>query len=119
MEEIHWYQEESKGYVSLYATNITLNMQAKAPFEEIPYVRVGINEKGQLLIVPVAAGEEGRYKAQGITLFAVSSKKSYARINSTSLVRFIASKMGLSLENTPVKLVCHYDDNIGLIAEKE
>lgn len=119
MEEIHWYQEESKGYVALYATNLTLNMQAKAPFDDIPYARVGVNEKGELLIVPVSAGEVDRYRAQGITLFAVSSKKSYARISSTPLVRFVAEKMNLDLGNAPVKLSCHYDDAVGLIATKE
>ena len=116
---IKWIDEgERQGSCTLYATNITLNSVSALPFEHVEYARVGIDsENGTLIIQPIPNEEIDRGNISKTAMYVVASKKSYARISSSTLCSLIGERLGLHLDSKPRKFTANYVAGTGLIVE--
>ncbi|MCQ2773099.1 MAG: hypothetical protein MJ238_07520 [Bacilli bacterium] len=108
---VTWFSSKEKvGQVSLYDSNITLNMIASVPFEAAYRVQVGVNEFGQLVIEPVSKDRFMRGDMDEYQLLPIQLKKSYSRINSTLLMKKIAVALGVELSKNPLKFDTRWDE---------
>ncbi len=114
---ITWFDEgERQGSVTLYATNITLNSVSALPFEHVECAQVGADlEKKRLIIRPIPNEELERGLIPLSARYTVASKKSYARISSSTLCSSIGEKFGLKLGKQPLKFPAVYIAGEGLI----
>lgn len=102
---ILWFDaRQGGGQASLYASNLTLNVEAAVPFEFAYRVQVGVDEKKNIVIVPYSKERVDRGDLDEYLLLPIQFAKSYARICSTSLMERLSGWTGLSLGKTPVKL---------------
>lgn len=98
---ITWFDaKERSGQASLTASYITLNAQARVPFDYAYKVQVGVDETGNVVIAPLSKETVLRGDLDEYTLQDIALKKSYARICSRELMRSIMEKTGLSLDAT-------------------
>lgn len=98
---ITWFDaKERSGQASLTANYITLNAQARVPFDYAYKVQVGVDETGNVVIAPLSKETVLRGDLDEYTLQDIALKKSYARICSRELMRSIMEKTGLSLDAT-------------------
>ena len=118
---IRWLNEKEKeGYAMLYPTNLTLNSRAAIPFENAYRVMVGIEDNGDLILCPLGKDVVDRGIYDPASLYAIASRKSYARISSTSLMTMLAEELGLDLSSEPVKLKARWDgENHYLIIKRK
>ena len=108
---VTWFSSKEKiGQVSLYDSNITLNMIASVPFEAAYKVQVGVNEFGQLVIEPISKERFMRGDLDEYQLLPIQLKKSYSRINSTLLMKKIAGALGVELSKNPLKFDTKWDE---------
>ncbi len=109
---ITWFSaKERLGQASFYDSNITLNMIASVPFDVAYRVQVGIDDDKNIIIEPISKDRVIRGDLDEYSLLAIQMKKSYSRINSTSLMKNIASNLGLELSKTPIKFDTKWDDD--------
>jgi hypothetical protein len=98
---ITWFDtKERKGQASLTVSYITLNAQARVPFDYAYKVQVGVDEKGNIVVAPLSKERVLRGDLDEYTLQDIALKKSYARICSRELMRSIMEKTALKLDSS-------------------
>ena len=109
---ITWFStKERLGQASFYDSNITLNIIASVPFDMAYRVQVGIDDDKNIIIEPISKDRVVRGDLDEYSLLTIQMKKSYSRINSTSLMKNIASSLDLELSKTPIKFDTKWDDD--------
>ncbi len=109
---ITWFSaKERLGQASFYDSNITLNTIASVPFDVAYRVQVGIDDDKNIIIEPISKDRVVRGDLDEYSLLTIQTKKSYSRINSTGLMKNIASSLGIELSKTPIKFDAKWDDD--------
>ena len=109
---ITWFSaKERLGQASFYDSNITLNIIASVSFDVAYRVQVGIDDDKNIIIEPISKDRVVRGDLDEYSLLTIQMKKSYSRINSTSLMKNIASSLGIELSKTPIKFDTKWDDD--------
>ena len=114
--EVTWFgAKEREGIASFYSSNITLNTVASYPLLDAYRVQVGKDEQGRLLIVPVTneKAESGVYDEYALLPYEV--RRSFSRINSSSLMRQLEKAYGLELSSQPRKFPTHWDSKENIL----
>lgn len=95
-----WAKNEVASYsVTLYASNITLNKAACAPFEQVRYVLIGYDlDNRQLAIKPVSKEEIDLGLYPKTNLHKLSLGKSYGRISNKSFMKNLQDLFELNYE---------------------
>jgi hypothetical protein len=113
---ITWFDsKEREGVASLYDNNITLNVEASVPFEYAYRVKVGVDEKKNIVIAPLSKERVLRGDLDEYSLLEIAYKKSYSRICSTSLMKRIAEESGLSLSKEAQRFPTSWDEEANLL----
>ena len=116
---ITWLSTKDEiGSASLYATNITLNTVAMNKFLTAYRVMVGIDDNNNIILAPLDKDRVLRGDLKEEQLQKISSKKTYSRISSSSLMRQIGSRLNIAFSSTPIKCETRWDDNNNVLILK-
>lgn len=116
---ITWLSTKDEiGSASLYATNITLNTVAMNKFLTAYRVMVGIDDENNIILAPLDKDRVLRGDLKEEQLQKISSKKTYSRISSSSLMRQIGSRLNIVFSSTPIKCETRWDDNNNVLILK-
>ena len=110
---ITFFEEKNKcGYVSIYETNITLSSNMLQYLKECYRIRCGIDaDEKKIYLFPLNKDKSLSNEYNIDSLLKPSFSKTYAKISSSTLIRFI--KESLSIEISPNKYIkyrCEYND---------
>ncbi len=95
--------KNNEGSASINANCITLNTIAMAPFKDAYRVKVGLDERMNLVLIPLTKDAFLRMCLDENDCFGIQLTKSYARINSKELVSLIEMKIGISFSKESIK----------------
>ena len=116
---ITWLSTKDEiGSASLYASNITLNTVAMNKFLTAYRVMVGIDDNNNLILAPLDKDHVLRGHLKEEQLQKISSKKTYSRISSSSLMRQIGTRLNIAFSSTPIKCETRWDDNNNVLILK-
>ena len=116
---ITWLSTKDEiGSASLYASNITLNTVAMNRFTTAYRVMVGIDDNNNIILVPLDKDRVLRGDLKEEQLQKISSKKTYSRISSSSLMRQIGNRLNIAFSSTPIKCETRWDDNNNVLILK-
>lgn len=116
---ITWLSTKDEiGSASLYASNITLNTVAMNKFVAAYRVMVGIDDDNNIILAPLDKDRVLRGDLKEEQLQKISSKKTYSRISSSSLMRQIGSRLNIAFSSTPIKCETRWDDNNNVLILK-
>ena len=116
---ITWLSTKDEiGSASLYASNITLNTVAMNRFVTAYRVMVGIDDNNNIILAPLDKDRVLRGDLKEEQLQKISSKKTYSRISSSSLMRQIGSRLNIAFSSTPIKCETRWDDNNNVLILK-
>ena len=116
---ITWLSTKDEiGYASLYASNITLNTVAMNKFVTAYRVMVGLDDDNNIILAPLDKDRVLRGDLKEEQLQKISSKKTYSRISSSSLMRQIGSRLNIAFSSTPIKCETRWDDNNNVLILK-
>ena len=116
---ITWLSTKDEiGSASLYASNITLNTVATNKFLTAYRVMVGIDDDSNIILAPLDKDRVLRGDLKEEQLQKISSKKTYSRISSSSLMRQIGSRLNIAFSSTPIKCETRWDDNNNVLILK-
>ena len=116
---ITWLSTKDEiGSASLYASNITLNTVAINKFLTAYRVMVGIDDNNNIILAPLDKDRVLRGDLKEEQLQKISSKKTYSRISSSSLMRQIGSRLNIAFSSTPIKCETRWDDNNNVLILK-
>lgn len=116
---ITWLSTKDEiGSASLYASNITLNTVAMNKFVTAYRVMVGIDDNSNIILAPLDKDRVLRGDLKEEQLQKISSKKTYSRISSSSLMRQIGSRLNIAFSSTPIKCETRWDDNNNVLILK-
>lgn len=116
---ITWLSTKDEiGSASLYASNITLNTVAMNKFVTAYRVMVGIDDNNNIILAPLDKDRVLRGDLKEEQLQKISSKKTYSRISSSSLMRQIGSRLNIAFSSTPIKCETRWDDNNNVLILK-
>lgn len=116
---ITWLSTKDEvGSASLYATNITLNTVAMNKFLTAYRVMVGIDDENNIILAPLDKDRVLRGDLKEEQLQKISSKKTYSRISSSSLMKQIGSRLNIVFSSTPIKCETRWDDNNNVLILK-
>ncbi|MDY4818722.1 MAG: hypothetical protein SO206_00475 [Bacilli bacterium] len=116
---ITWLSTKDEiGSASLYASNITLNTVAMNKFLTAYRVMVGIDDNSNIILAPLDKDRVLRGDLKEEQLQKISSKKTYSRISSSSLMRQIGSRLNIAFSSTPIKCETRWDDNNNVLILK-
>lgn len=116
---ITWLSTKDEiGSASLYASNITLNTVAMNKFVTAYRVMVGIDDDSNIILAPLDKDRVLRGDLKEEQLQKISSKKTYSRISSSSLMRQIGSRLNIAFSSTPIKCETRWDDNNNVLILK-
>lgn len=116
---ITWLSTKDEiGSASLYASNITLNTVAMNKFLTAYRVMVGIDDNNNIILAPLDKDRVLRGDLKEEQLQKISSKKTYSRISSSSLMRQIGSRLNIVFSSTPIKCETRWDDNNNVLILK-
>lgn len=116
---ITWLSTKDEiGSASLYASNITLNTVAMNKFLSAYRVMVGIDDDNNIILAPLDKDRVLRGDLKEEQLQKISSKKTYSRISSSSLMRQIGSRLNIAFSSTPIKCETRWDDNNNVLILK-
>lgn len=116
---ITWLSTKDEiGSASLYASNITLNTVAMNKFLTAYRVMVGIDDESNIILAPLDKDRVLRGDLKEEQLQKISSKKTYSRISSSSLMRQIGSRLNIAFSSTPIKCETRWDDNNNVLILK-
>ena len=109
--DFNWcINESNKKIVTLASGSITLNSAASKHFENVAYVLLGVNPKGQLGIKPVTKEEVQNNYYPKEQLHHISQGKSYMRISNKIFLQELDSSFALNLESKgTVKMPAYFD----------
>ena len=116
---ITWLSTKDEiGSASLYASNITLNTVAMNKFVTAYRVMVGIDDENNIILAPLDKDRVLRGDLKEEQLQKISSKKTYSRISSSSLMKQIGSRLNIAFSSTPIKCETRWDDNNNVLILK-
>ena len=116
---ITWLSTKDEiGSASLYASNITLNTVAMNKFVAAYRVMVGIDDNNNIILAPLDKDRVLRGDLKEEQLQKISSKKTYSRISSSSLMKQIGSRLNIAFTSTPIKCETRWDDNNNVLILK-
>lgn len=116
---ITWLSTKDEiGSASLYASNITLNTVAMNKFLTAYRVMVGIDDNNNIILAPLDKDRVLRGDLKEEQLQKISSKKTYSRISSSSLMRQIGNRLNIAFSSTPIKCETRWDDNNNVLILK-
>ncbi len=116
---ITWLSTKDEiGSASLYASNITLNTVAMNKFVTAYRVMVGIDDNSNIILAPLNKDRVLRGDLKEEQLQKISSKKTYSRISSSSLMRQIGNRLNIAFSSTPIKCETRWDDNNNVLILK-
>ena len=116
---ITWLSTKDEiGSASLYASNITLNAVAMNKFLTAYRVMVGIDDDNNIILAPLDKDRVLRGDLKEEQLQKISSKKTYSRISSSSLMRQVGSRLNIAFSSTPIKCETRWDDNNNVLILK-
>ena len=116
---ITWLSTKDEiGSASLYASNITLNTVAMNKFVAAYRVMVGIDDNNNIILAPLDKDRVLRGDLKEEQLQKISSKKTYSRISSSSLMKQIGSRLNIAFSSTPIKCETRWDDNNNVLILK-
>lgn len=116
---ITWLSTKDEiGSASLYASNITLNTVAMNKFLTAYRVMVGIDDENNIILAPLDKDRVLRGDLKEEQLQKISSKKTYSRISSSSLMKQIGSRLNIAFSSTPIKCETRWDDNNNVLILK-
>ena len=116
---ITWLSTKDEiGSASLYASNITLNTVAMNKFVTAYRVMVGIDDNSNIILAPLDKDRVLRGDLKEEQLQKISSKKTYSRISSSSLMRQIGNRLNIAFSSTPIKCETRWDDNNNVLILK-
>ena len=116
---ITWLSTKDEiGSASLYASNITLNTVAMNKFVTAYRVMVGIDDDNNIILAPLDKDRVLRGDLKEEQLQKISSKKTYSRISSSSLMRQIGNRLNIAFSSTPIKCETRWDDNNNVLILK-
>ena len=116
---ITWLSTKDEiGSASLYASNITLNTVAMNKFVTAYRVMVGIDDDNNIILAPLDKDRVLRGDLKEEQLQKISSKKTYSRISSSSLMKQIGSRLNIAFSSTPIKCDTRWDDNNNVLILK-
>ena len=116
---ITWLSTKDEiGSASLYASNITLNTVAMNKFTTAYRVMVGIDDNNNIILAPLDKDRVLRGDLKEEQLQKISSKKTYSRISSSSLMRQIGTRLNIAFSSTPIKCETRWDDNNNVLILK-
>lgn len=116
---ITWLSTKDEiGSASLYASNITLNTVAMNKFVAAYRVMVGIDDNNNIILAPLNKDRVLRGDLKEEQLQKISSKKTYSRISSSSLMRQIGNRLNIAFSSTPIKCETRWDDNNNVLILK-
>ena len=116
---ITWLSTKDEiGSASLYASNITLNTVAMNKFVTAYRVMVGLDDDNNIILAPLDKDRVLRGDLKEEQLQKISSKKTYSRISSSSLMRQIGSRLNIAFSSTPIKCETRWDDNNNVLILK-
>ena len=116
---ITWLSTKDEiGSASLYASNITLNTVAMNKFVTAYRVMVGIDDDNNIILAPLDKDRVLRGDLKEEQLQKISSKKTYSRISSSSLMKQIGSRLNIAFTSTPIKCETRWDDNNNVLILK-
>lgn len=116
---ITWLSTKDEiGSASLYASNITLNTVAMNKFLTAYRVMVGIDDDNNIILAPLDKDRVLRGDLKEEQLQKISSKKTYSRISSSSLMKQIGSRLNIAFSSTPIKCETRWDDNNNVLILK-
>ena len=116
---ITWLSTKDEiGSASLYASNITLNTVAMNKFLTAYRVMVGIDDDSNIILAPLDKDRVLRGDLKEEQLQKISSKKTYSRISSSSLMRQIGNRLNIAFSSTPIKCETRWDDNNNVLILK-
>ena len=116
---ITWLSTKDEiGSASLYASNITLNTIAMNKFVTAYRVMVGIDDNNNIILAPLDKDRVLRGDLKEEQLQKISSKKTYSRISSSSLMKQIGSRLNIAFSSTPIKCETRWDDNNNVLILK-
>lgn len=107
--EINWFNLKlAEGQASLNQNSITLNKTAMSPFEGAYRVKVGIDEKNNIIIEPLSKDFISHMDLNENDFLGIQITKSYARINSKELMNLVSSCLKLNLGKEVIKFPTKY-----------
>lgn len=107
--EITWFNLKlAEGQASLNENSITLNKTAMSPFEGAYRVKVGIDEKNNIIIEPLSKDFISHMDLNENDFLGIQITKSYARINSKELMNLVSSCLKLNLGKEVIKFPTKY-----------
>lgn len=107
--EITWFNLKlAEGQASLNQNSITLNKTAMSPFEGAYRVKVGIDEKNNIIIEPLSKDFISHMDLNENDFLGIQITKSYARINSKELMNLVSSCLKLNLGKEVIKFPTKY-----------
>ena len=116
---ITWLSTKDEiGSASLYASNITFNTVAMNKFTTAYRVMVGIDDNNNIILAPLDKDRVLRGDLKEEQLQKISSKKTYSRISSSSLMKQIGSRLNIAFSSTPIKCETRWDDNNNVLILK-
>lgn len=103
----------AEGQASLNQNSITLNKTASLPFEEAYRVKVGLDEKNNIIIESLSKDFLSHMDLDENDFLGIQVTKSYARINSKELMSVISSCLKLNLGKDAIKYPTKYLEDEG------
>jgi hypothetical protein len=111
---ITFFEEKNKsGYASIYETNITLSSNMLNYLKECYRIRCGIDsDENKIYLFPLNKDQSLSNEYNIDSLLKPSFSKTYAKISSSTLIRFIKEQLKFEISpNKYIKFKCVYDDN--------
>ena len=103
--KITWFNLKlAEGQASLNENSITLNKIAMSPFEGAYRVKVGMDEKNNIIIQPLSKDYISHMDLNENDYLGIQITKSYARINSKELMSLLSSCLKLNLQPNTMKM---------------
>ncbi len=110
--KITWFNLKlAEGQASLNENSITLNKIAMSPFEGAYRVKVGMDEKNNIIIQPLSKDYISHMNLNENDYLGIQITKSYARINSKELMSLVSSCLKLNLGKEAIKYPTKYNEN--------
>jgi hypothetical protein len=111
---ITFFEEKNKnGYASIYETNIKLSSNMLYYLKECYRIRCGIDsDENKIYLFPLNKDQSLSNEYNIDSLLKPSFSKTYAKISSSTLIRFIKEQLKFEISpNKYIKFKCVYDDN--------
>ena len=122
--DVQWFSRKTDGTATIYETNITFNKTASRYFVNTYAVLIGFDKENKNVVVKALDKEEASLnKYKGLTLYKVSIKPTYGRINSKQLITNIQNYSNFDFQEVKMhKFACSWNQEqkfLTIYLEKE